>query len=114
MKLLVDEEDIYIVKEEIKSISKYYIPESDYYIWDVLDSEIEKDMINKVLYLITFSIPICILLLAIIVKVSKFLDYKIIIGYIVVVCVSIYFAYYFGIKKVENDEIVDVLKDESI
>lgn len=63
------------------------------------------------------------LLLAIIVKIKKiftvkdilmFLDYKVIIGYVVVIFMSVYLAYYFGIRKIEKDEIVDVLKDESI
>lgn len=37
-----------------------------------------------------------------------FLDYEIIIGYIVIICISICLAYCFGINKVENDKIVDV------
>lgn len=183
MKLLVDEKDIYMVKEEIKDVSKYYIPESDYEIWNILDSEIEKDMINKVVYLITFSIvfflgaigisnayssinnnlrnrrrefamlksigitrddlrkmlnlegiyysiypfiysiPLGIMILIFISKVNKvfslkdflmFLDYRIIIVYIFIMFTSVYLAYYFGIKKIEDDDIVNVLKDESI
>lgn len=43
-----------------------------------------------------------------------FFDYKVIIIYIIAISISIYSAYYFGIRKIEKDEIVDVLKDESI
>lgn len=42
-----------------------------------------------------------------------FLDYKVMIGYVVVIFMSVYLAYYFRIRKIEKDEIVDVLKDES-
>ncbi|MCR2044027.1 ABC transporter permease [Anaerosalibacter massiliensis] len=183
MKLLVDEKNINKVKEGIKDISKYYLPEDDYSIWSILDDEAEEKMVNKIFSLVTFSIvfflgvigvsnayssinnnlrnrrrefamlksmgitkdglsrmlnlegiyysiypfifsiPISLLLLAIIVKVKKiftvkdilmFLDYKVIIGYVVVIFMSVYLAYYFGIRKIEKDEIVDVLKDESI
>lgn len=182
MKLLVDEKNINKVKEGIKDISKYYLPEDDYSIWSILDDEAEEKMVNKIFSLVTFSIvfflgvigvsnsyssinnnlrnrrrefamlksmgitkdglsrmlnlegiyysiypfifsiPISLLLLAIIVKVKKiftvkdilmFLDYKVIIGYVVVIFMSVYLAYYFRIRKIEKDEIVDVLKDES-
>lgn len=56
MKLLVDEEDIDNVKEKIKDISKYYLPDDDYSIWSILDDEAEQGMANKIVYLITFSI----------------------------------------------------------
>lgn len=60
------------------------------------------------IYPFIFSIPISLLLLAIIIEIKKifsfkdllmFLDYKVIVGYIAVICISIYLAYYFGIKK---------------
>ena len=93
---------------------------------------ITKDDLKKMLslegiyysiYPFIFSIPICLLFLGFIVKVNRilkirdlmqYLDYRIIISYIILVCTSIYLAYYFGIKKVENDKVVDVLRDESI
>lgn len=183
IRLAVDKNDIEGAKEKIKDIMKYYLPESDYYIWNILDDEAERKMQNKLVYLITFSIifflsiigisnayssinnnlrnrrrefamlksmgitkndlgkmlrlegiyysiypfiisiPLFLIFLAFVVKINKtytfkdliiFLDYRIIIGYVIVIFMSIYLAYYFGIKKVERDEIVDVLKDESL
>lgn len=180
MRLLVDREDITKVKEEIKDISKYYVSEDDFYIWSIFDDEAQKEIENKLMYLITFSIvfflsvigvsnayssinnnlrnrrrefamlksmgikkkdlrkmlslegiyysiypfifsiPICVLFLTFIAKINRifsfkdllmFLDYRIIIGYSIVIFTSIYLAYYFGMKKVEKDEIVTVLKD---
>ena len=181
--LLVDEKDINSVKEKIKDIMKYYLSEDDYYIWNILDDEAEQKMMNKLVYLIIFSIifflgiigvsnayssinnnlrnrrrefamlksmgitksdlnkmlrlegiyysiysfiisiPISLIFLVFVVKINKafnfkdlimFLNYKIIVGYVIAIFISIYLAYYFGIKKVEKDEIVTVLKDESI
>ncbi|CAK7053321.1 MAG: hypothetical protein TIS_03656 [Tissierella sp.] len=75
------------------------------------------------IYPFIISIPLFLIFLAFVVKINKtytfkdliiFLDYRIIIGYVIVIFMSIYLAYYFGIKKVERDEIVDVLKDESL
>lgn len=43
-----------------------------------------------------------------------FIDYKVIVGYFIIIFASIYLAYYFGIRKVEKDDIVNVLKDRSI
>lgn len=183
IKLLVEEKDIETVKEEIKEVSKYYLPESDYYIWDKISYEIEKENSMKVLYLMAFafvlfmgiigvsnsyssinnnlsnrrrefamlksmgmtkdglkkmlrlegvyysiypfiySIPICSIILIGIAKIDRvfgvrdllfYLDYKTLLIYIIIIVISIYSAYYFGIRKIEKDEIVDVLRDESI
>lgn len=182
MRFLVDDKDIDKVKEEIRDITEYYLP-GDYYIFSILDDENEKEMTNKILYLITFSIvsfigvigvsnayssinnnlrnrrrefamlksmgitkkdlrrmlsmegiyygvypfifaiPISLFILAFAVKINKvftakdflmFIDYKVIVGYFIIIFASIYLAYYFGIRKVEKDDIVNVLKDESI
>lgn len=43
-----------------------------------------------------------------------YLEYKTLIIYIVIIVISIYIAYYFGIRKIEKDDIVDILGDESI
>ena len=181
--LLVDEENINFVKEEIKDIAKYYIPESDYHIWDKKTYELETEDVMKVLYLIAFtfivslgiigisnsyssinnslrsrrrefamlksmgmtkdglkkmlriegiyysiypflySIPLCFIILIGIAKLNKmysikdllfYLEYKTLIIYIVIIVISIYIAYYFGIRKIEKEEIVDILRDESI
>ncbi|WMM23420.1 FtsX-like permease family protein [Tissierella sp. MB52-C2] len=181
--LLVDEEDISHVKEGIKDIAKYYIPGSDYDIWDKIAYELETKDAMKVLYLIAFtfivsmciigvsnayssinnnlrnrrrefamlksmgmtkdglkkmlrlegiyyciypflySIPLCLIILIGIAKFNKmfsikdflfYLEYKTLLIYIIVIIISIYIAYYFGIRKIEKDEIVDVLRDESV
>ncbi|MBU5427036.1 FtsX-like permease family protein [Tissierella pigra] len=181
--LLVDNEDIEQVKDEIKDIAKYYIPESDYYLSDEISYAIEVENSRKVMYLTAFSfvlfmgiigvsnsyssinnnlrnrsrefamlksmgmtkdglkkmlktegiyysiypfiysIPLCIIILLGIVKTNRlfgikdflvYLDYKIMVVYIIIIVMSIYSAYYFGIKRIEKDNIVDILKDESI
>lgn len=183
MRMLVDLEDIDYVREEIKNIAKYYVPESDYYIWDKITYEEESQMSKSILYIIIFSIvvflaiigisnayssinnnlrnrrrefamlksvgmtkdklkellrlegiyyglypflysiPLSIVILFIIIKLNKeyilkdylmFLDFRIITFYIISIFVSIYIAYYFGIRKVDKDEIVDTLRDDSI
>ncbi|NLY44570.1 MAG: FtsX-like permease family protein [Tissierella sp.] len=181
--LLVEEEDIDHVKKEIEDITKYYIPESDYYIWDKNTYELETGDAMKVLYLIAFtfiismgiigvsnayssinnslrnrrrefamlksmgmtkdgikkmfrlegiyyciypflySIPLCLIILIGIAQFNNkmysindflfYLEYKTLLIYMISITISIYIAYYFGIKKIEKDEIVDVLRDES-
>lgn len=181
--LLIDEEDIELVKEKIKNIAKYYIPESDYAIWDKITYEIENKNSMKVMYLMAFSfilfmgvigisnsyssinnnlrnrrrefamlksmgmtkvglkkmiriegiyysiypfiysIPLCLIILIGMAKTNRlfgikdfltYLDYRIMFIYILIIGISIYSAYYFGIRKIEKDEIADVLRDESI
>lgn len=181
--LLVDEEDIEHVKEKIKNIAKYYIPESDYDIWDKITYEMDNKNSMKAMYLVAFSfilfmgvigisnsyssinnnlrnrrrefaiyksmgmtkdglkkmlriegiyysiypfiysIPLCLIILIGIVKTNRlfgikdfltYINYRIMFIYILIIGISIYSAYYFGIRKIEKDEIVDVLRDESI
>lgn len=181
--LLVDEEDIEHVKDEIKDIAKYYIPESDYAIWDKITYEIENKNSMKAMYLMAFSfilfmgvigisnsyssinnnlrsrrrefamlksmgmtkdglkkmlkvegmyysiypfiysIPLCLVILIGMVKTNRlfgirdfllYLDYKIMFVYMIIIILSIYSAYYFGIRKIEKEDIVDILRDESI
>lgn len=183
IKLLVEDKDVEAVKEEIKEVSNYYLPESDYDIWDKISYEIRIKNVQKVLYLMAFafiafmgiigisnsyssinnnlsnrrrefamlksmgmtknglkkmlklegiyysiypfiySIPLCLIILIGIAKINKifgvkdllvYLEYKTLLIYIIIIVISIYSAYYFGIRKIEKDEIVDVLRDESI
>ncbi len=75
------------------------------------------------IYPFIISIPVSLIILAFFAKFSTVfsmkdllmsLDIRVIVVYITVIIASIYLAYYFGIRKVDNDEIVDVLKDEGI
>lgn len=183
IRLLVDEENIEEVKKKVNDISKYYLPEEDYYIWNILDDIAQEEIQNRTLYLITFSIvfflgiigvsnayssinnnlrnrrrefamlksiginkntlkkmlnlegiyyciypflfsiPLSLIIIIGFAKLSTvfsvkdilmFLDFRVIAIYIAIIFMSIYLAYYFGIKKVDKDEIVNVLKDEGI
>jgi len=183
IRLLVDEEDIEEVKKKINEINKYYLPEEDYYIWDILDDIAQEEIQNRTMYLITFSIvfflgiigvsnayssinnnlrnrrrefamlksigisksalkkmlnlegiyyctypfifsiPLSLIVIVIFAKLGTvfstkdillFLDFRVIAIYTAVIIISIYLAYYFGIKKVDKDEIANVLKDEGI
>ena len=75
------------------------------------------------IYPFVYSIPLCIIILLGIVKTNRlfgikdflmYLNYKIMFLYIIIIVISIYSAYYFRIKKIEKDNIVDILRDESI
>lgn len=183
LRIVANDEDIEGIKEDIKKIAKYYIPESDYYMDDEISYAKTVEASRKILYLMAFSfiafmvtigisnsyssinnnlrsrrrefamlksmgmtkdgikkmlrlegiyysiypfiysIPLGFVILIGIAKTNRlygvrdllfYLDYRIMLIYILITILSIYSAYYFGIRKIEKDEIVDVLRDESI
>lgn len=181
IKILTDNKSISMVKKEVKEILRYFMPESDYYIYDKMEIEEGENASRRVVYLVAISItaflgiigtsnayssinnnlrnrrrefailksvgmrsdvlkkmlireglyysiypfiystPICILILLAFAKANRrytlvdyliYLDYWTLVIYIIVIPVSIFLAYYFGIRKIEKDNIVDVIKEE--
>lgn len=90
---------------------------------DGLKKMLRLEGIYYCIYPFIYSIPLCLILLIGMDGLNKkfgikdllfFLEYETLLMYIIVITISIYIAYYLGIRKIEKDEIVDVLRDESV